>query len=103
VTRALLRNDVIGDEAESLFRRRVMKFARQRGWRIHYTYDSHGCVPGEFDLRLHRGDRYLCVELKSQHGRLRPEQKVEEVELKEVKRFESHVWRPSDQWEKLLA
>lgn len=104
MTRALLRNDVIGDEAESLFRRRVIKFAKLRGWLVFYTADSVGSAPGEFDLRLYRPPRVIHAELKSEHGHLSQDQKRVRTVYEACPGLETYVWKPSDQaaiWETL--
>ena len=102
MTRTLLRNDVVGDEAEYLFRRRVIRFAKMRGWTVFYTPDSVGMTPGEFDLRLIRPTRYVVAELKSQHGKLRKEQKAMKPRYEACPGIETYVWYPSDDWERLL-
>lgn len=91
--------EVRGDEAESLFRRRVMKFAKFRGWLVFYTADSIGCAPGEFDLRLYRPPRVIHAELKSQHGHLTQDQKRARVIYEGCPGIETYVWRPSDEAE----
>jgi hypothetical protein len=95
VTRTLLRNDVIGDEAEALFRRRVIKFAKLRGWLVFYTADSVGSAPGEFDLRLYRPPRVIHAELKSEHGHLSQDQKRVRVIYEACPGLETCVWKPS--------
>ena len=95
--RRVPRDQVFGDEAESLFRRRVLKFARQRGWLAFYTADSIGTAPGEFDLRLYRPPRVIHAELKSNHGRLSTEQKQALAVYERCPGIETYVWRPSDE------
>lgn len=96
MTRTLLRHDVVGDEAESLFRGRVRKLARLCGWLDFYTDDSVGSRPGEFDLRLYRPPRVIHAELKSQHGRLSPWQREAKAVYEQCPGLEVYVWKPSD-------
>ena len=92
---------VIGDESETLFRRRVMKLARMCGWLAFYTPDSMGMAPGEFDLRLYRPPRVIHAELKSEHGRLTQDQKRTRTVYEGCPGLETYVWRPSD-WQTIV-
>jgi len=62
-----------------------------KGWR---TPVSGPMGAGFVDLVLVRGDRLVMAELKSQHGRLTPEQRTVLDLLRPA--VEVHVWRPSD-------
>lgn len=84
----------------------VMDLARRSGWMVAHWHDSRREVrPGVFvgdkdaagfpDLVLVRNSELLFVELKSQKGKLRPEQHGWLEALTEAGQ-ECHVWRPSD-------
>ena len=49
--------------------------AGRTGWKCFHVYDSRRSVPGFPDLVLLRGDRALVYELKTETGRVRPEQR----------------------------
>ena len=78
----------------------VLETAQLHGWLCHHAYVSYTAPrgrkgqlrtnPGFPDLVLAKGDRLIFAELKTQKGRIRPEQKVWLEELNGV------VWRPSD-------
>jgi hypothetical protein len=91
----------IGDESEKHFLGRVTRLAELYGWVVHHTLDSTGTRAGEPDLRMIRPPRYLLAELKSQHGRLRPEQVAMLAMLERCPGVESFVWRPSD-WQQIV-
>ena len=95
------RATLVGDESEKSFQRRVVQLARLYGWVVHHTLDSTGTRAGEPDLRMIRPPRYLLAELKSQHGRLRPEQVAMLAMLERCPGVESFVWRPSD-WQQIV-
>lgn len=96
-----VRRAVIGDESEKSFQRRVRRFAELCGWRVSVTPDSRNSPAGEPDLRLVRPPRYMLIELKSEHGRLRPEQRDMLALLKQCPGIESFVFKPSD-WPRIV-
>lgn len=63
----------------------------ERGWRTAVSGDGKGYP----DLTLLRGGEQLVAELKSDTGRLSPEQRVW-LEAFERAGVEAHVWRPRD-------
>jgi hypothetical protein len=63
----------------------------ERGWRTPVSGPMGAGFP---DLVLVRGERLVFAELKSQDGRLRPEQRDVIESLRSA--AECHVWRPSD-------
>lgn len=83
----------------------VIDLARLRGWLVHHTrparlssggwrtpIQGHAGYP---DLTMARGGRLVFAELKSQRGRLTPDQAVWINELNGTV-AEVYVWRPSD-------
>lgn len=99
----LLLNDAV---AEREFQRVVVACARLFGWRVHHTRPAimrsgKWATPlqgdaGLPDLILCRPPRLIFAELKSEHGRTRPEQQAWLSALAQVPRIEVYVWRPSD-------
>jgi VRR-NUC domain len=99
--------------SEKEFQRAVIQLARLNGWRVWHFSDSRRQVrPGVFvgdkeakgfpDLVLVRAQRLLFVELKSQGGRVKPEQQEALDLLSAVGGgVDVHVWRPSD-WEQIV-
>lgn len=70
---------------------------RTLGYDLSYhTYNSHRSARGYPDWHLtHPNGRSVFVELKSENGRLRPEQE-QWLERLRVCGHEAYVWRPSD-------
>jgi hypothetical protein len=60
-----------------------------RGWRTPVSGDGKGFV----DIFAVKGERALAVELKSDAGTLRPEQRLWLAAL-EAAGIETHVWKP---------
>ena len=78
----------------------VTHMATLCGWRSYHTYNSRRSNPGFPDLVLTRRGRLLFVELKSQRGKVRPEQQdwlndLDEVERKTGGLVMARLWRPS--------
>ena len=93
------RDERLPPTKESDFQWLVREAARKMGWTLEYcTWDSR-CSPGGFpDLVLARprGDkRVLFIELKSEKGKLTPQQAAW-IEGLRVCGKEVYVWRPSD-------
>jgi hypothetical protein len=82
VTERELQSAVI--EAATLFR-----------WRHYHTHDSRRSAAGFPDLVLCKPPRTLFVELKSEKGRLSPEQ-TEWLQDLEKAGQEVRIWRPED-------
>ena len=60
---------------EAQLLKQVRQAARHGGWLCYHTYDSRLSEPGFPDLVLVRPPELLFVELKSDRGRIRPEQR----------------------------
>lgn len=98
---------------EAHFQTQVVQLATLYGWRGYHTHDSRRSQPGFPDLVLVRGPELIFAELKTDTGRVRPEQAewlaalrqvrdaVEDAVLDRVLRTEVpsvdvYLWRPAD-------
>lgn len=72
----------------------VRDLAGRLGLRTYHTHDSRRSEPGWPDLAI-VGRRLLLRELKTQTGRLRPEQEAWIADLR-MAGIDTAVWRPSD-------
>ena len=81
----------------------VVELATRLRWLVYHTYDSRRSAKGFPDLVMVRDGRLLFVELKSEKGRLTPEQREWMDVLGDVwannRTVETYVWRPAD-WHK---
>lgn len=82
--------------SERQFQQRVVDLAQLRGWRHFHAYNSQRSAPGWPDLALVRRGRLVLAELKTETGRVRPEQRLWLDDLAAVPSLEVHLWRPSD-------
>lgn len=73
----------------------VLQYAALRGWRAYHNPDSRRSTAGFPDLVLVRRPHVVFAELKSDTGRLRPEQVTWLDELRACG-VTAVVWRPSD-------
>jgi len=95
------------DELEKDFQKRVVRFARDNGWRVYSVPDSRrATLTGYPDLTMYRveDDRLIFAELKREDGKLRAEQIAVIAELSKISEsgaFEVVVWRPS-MWEEIV-
>jgi hypothetical protein len=80
---------------EKDWQRMVCDLAGWRGWRWHHQHYSKRSPAGWPDLVLVRGPRLIAAELKSERGRVRPEQRVWLDALAAVPGAETFLWRPS--------
>lgn len=88
---------------EKQFQAQVLQLASLSGWRCYHTFDSRRSSPGFPDLVLVRPPRLLLVELKTDQGRLRPEQAAWLDVLAGCEDApEVHLWRPSS-WGEIEA
>lgn len=91
--------------SEADFQASVIQFARLHRWRVAHFHDSRRQVGGRMvgdadaagfpDLVLVRGVRLLVVELKSERGRVKPEQQEWLDALRATGVVMVAVWRPS--------
>lgn len=79
---------------EAQWQATVIDAAKALGWLCMHPYDSRRSEPGYPDLTLVR-DRVVFVELKSETGRLTPQQHAW-IGALNVAGAEVYVWRPAD-------
>lgn len=84
--------------SEKQFQQVVVDLARDLGWMVYHTYNSRRSEPGFPDLTMVRRGRVIFAELKTEEGKLAPEQDVWLTSLAECEDIEVYVWRPSE-WE----
>ena len=74
----------------------VRDLARTFGWLRYHTWSSQHSPAGFPDEVLVRAPRLIFAELKSETGRLRPEQETWLEALRAVPGLEVYMWRPAD-------
>lgn len=82
----------------------VIAAAQRRGWEHYHTHDSRRSSPGFPDLVLVHVEqkRVIYRELKTQIGRIRPEQKTWLANLTAVG-VDAGIWRPIDWFNQTIA
>ncbi|MCR6706570.1 MAG: VRR-NUC domain-containing protein [Cellulomonas sp.] len=82
---------------ESALQAQILTAARTTGWLAYHTHDSRRSRPGFPDLVLVHDRRGLVLfrELKTERGRVRPEQR-EWLSALAAAGADAGVWRPSD-------
>ena len=88
------------DISEAQWQRLVCDLASVCGWTFYHTHDSRRSPAGFPDLVLVR-ERVLFVELKTERGRLRPEQRAWGMSLM-LAGQDWRWWKPSD-WSEVVA
>lgn len=81
--------------SEKGFQQTVIDLAHLRRWLTYHTFDSRHSAAGFLDLVLVRGQRLIFAELKSETGKLSPQQKSWFCALMAANQ-EVYVWRPVD-------
>lgn len=94
LTRARQVLDAVVPERD--FQATVVDLAVLKGWRAWHDNDSRRNAAGLPDLILLRPPRLLFVELKTERGRIQPEQQQWIDELGRCPGVEVHLWRPGD-------
>lgn len=84
---------VIPPESEKSFQSTVLRLASIYHWMSYHTWDSRRSQAGFPDLIMVRDGRVLAVELKSDKGKVTPEQKVWLDALSRAG-IRCMVWRP---------
>lgn len=79
---------------EKEFQSEVLDLAKMYRWRAYHTHDSRRSEPGFPDLVLLRPPVILFVELKTEKGRVTPEQAAF-LGLLRACGQETRLWRPS--------
>ena len=82
--------------SEADFQKQVVAFAEALGWHVYHTHDSRRSNPGWPDLAMVRRHRLLLWELKTEKGRVTPEQRDFLERLQGVAVVEVDLRRPSD-------
>ena len=89
---------------EKEFQDRVIELAKWERWLAYHVPDSRRVTsPGFPDLVLLKesGSDLVFAELKSEKGRVTPNQKKWLEGLGKVQRIHTHIWRPSD-WDEVV-
>jgi len=86
---------------EKEFLQQVRDLAKLCGWLTYHTYDSRRSPEGFPDLVLVRGNQIVFTELKSEKGKLRPEQRMWLDALEKVCNVEVYLWRPHN-WDEIV-
>lgn len=81
--------------SEKQFQAQVIAYAKLRGYRIYHNPDSRRSTAGFPDLVLVRRPRVVFAELKTDTGRVRPEQTAWLDELRACG-MTAVIWRPED-------
>jgi hypothetical protein len=82
------------------FQAMVVEAAGYLGWRAYHTFDSRRSAPGFPDLVLVKPPRMLALEIKTERGKVRPEQIAWLADLGQVPGVTALLVRPSD-WDRL--
>ena len=85
---------------EAQFQAQVIQLAKLLQWRVYHTWNSMHSAAGYPDLTLVRGKRLLFAELKSERGKVRPEQTEWLHDLHEAG-AQAFIWRPSE-WARIV-
>jgi len=86
---------------EKEFMQQVRDLAKLCGWLTYHTYDSRRSPEGFPDLVLVRGNQMVFAELKSERGKVRPEQRMWLDALEKVCDVEVYLWRPHN-WDEIV-
>jgi hypothetical protein len=82
--------------SEAKWQKLVRRWAKDLGWIVYHAPYAIGADKGFPDLVLLRPPKLMFVELKSDKGKLRPEQE-EWLENLQACGIEAYVWRPRDE------
>ena len=88
--------------SEREFQQKVIGLAERHGWRVYHTFDSRRSAPGWPDLSIARPGQLILAELKTDAGKLRPEQAEWLELLRTVEGIRVRLWRPS-LWPAIVA
>jgi hypothetical protein len=81
---------------EAQFLRQVLHLAALFSWRAYHPQLSKWSERGWPDVALVRPPRFVLAELKSEKGKITPQQQDWLDDLSRCPGVESFVWRPSD-------
>ncbi len=96
VTKRKVKPDAMPSMKEAAFLALVVGTARRLGWKVYHTWRSDHSEAGFPDLVLVKGTRMLIWELKTDEGKLSPEQTVWLDALDQVETVEPGCVRPTD-------
>lgn len=82
-------------QSEAEFQQQVLDLAQLGGWSAYHTHDSRRSQAGWPDLVLCRPPELIFAELKSETGKVSPEQQQWVDDLNACGQ-EAVIWRPSD-------
>lgn len=91
--------------SEAAFQQQIINLATLYDWASYHAPDNRPSgrtgrvqrvTPGWPDLILVRDGELIAAELKTEKGRIRPEQAKWLSLLQEVEGIEVYIWRPSD-------
>ncbi len=82
--------------SEAEWQRTVRRWAKDLGWTVYHTQYSIGADRGFPDLVLIRPPKLIFAELKSNKGKMRPEQEDWLNNLRACG-LPAYIWRPSDE------
>ncbi len=99
--RMVKKRPAIQPVTEKAFQAQVLKLAAILGWMAYHTHDSRRSQRGFPDLVLVRGARLIFAELKSESGKVKPEQAAWIAALQFAGQM-AYIWRPSD-WDRIVA
>lgn len=108
--RPRVRRGYLPTESEAAFQMKVIQLAGFCGWSAYHPPDNRPSgntgrvqkvAPGWPDLVLWRPPEIMVAELKTEKGKVRPDQRIVLDQLAACG-IEVHVWRPSD-WAEIEA
>jgi len=82
--------------SEKHFQAQILQLAKLSGWRCYHTFDSRRSAASFPDLVLVRPPLVVFAELKSEGGKLRPEQAAWLQALRGCESVHAGLWRPGD-------
>lgn len=98
MTRSALRLLV---QAEKSLQAQIVKAARLLGWLVYHTWRSTHSAPGFPDLVLVRPPRLVFIELKTDTGKVSPDQERWLEQLRQCPGAEVYLFRPGD-WARIV-
>lgn len=81
---------------EKAFMAAVIAKAKEFGWRVYHTHDSRRSEKGFPDLVCVKPPWVIFLELKSENGKLRPEQKAWLNDLRRCDQLSAECFWPAD-------
>ena len=86
---------------EKQFQASVIDLANAERWLSYFTYRSSHSPAGFPDIVLVRGDRVIFAELKTEKGKVTPDQRIWFRALLDSGKVEVYLWRPS-MWDQVV-